>query len=82
MGNVQKTWKVIIINKFYNKTKTIMESRKEELFSKMKELWSYFETEHGKTTKVSQKNARSLINDLKKLIGDYRKASVEESKGK
>jgi hypothetical protein len=59
-----------------------MASTKDELFAKTKELWSYFEAEHEKTTKVSQKNARSLINDLKKLIGDYRKASVEEGKSK
>ena len=37
--------------------------------------------EHKKTTKVSQKNARTAIGDLKKLVTDYRQASVEESKG-
>lgn len=57
-----------------------MASKKEELFLKMKELWNKFEEEHSKTTKVSQKNARTLIGDLKKLVTDYRAASVEESK--
>ena len=57
-----------------------MASKKEEIFEKMKQLWNTFVEEHGKTTKVSQKNARTAIGDLKKLITDYRQASVEESK--
>lgn len=57
-----------------------MASKKEELFLAMKELWNKFEAEHNKTTKVSQKNARTLIGDLKKLVTDYRTASVEETK--
>ena len=58
-----------------------MASKKEELFQTMKELFSKFEEEHNKTTKVSQKNARTLIGDLKKVVTDYRQASVEETKG-
>lgn len=57
-----------------------MASKKEQLFQKMKELWEQFEVEHAKTTKVSQKNARTLIGDLKKIVTDYRQASVEETK--
>ena len=57
-----------------------MASKKQELFDTMKALWTKFEEEHSKTTKVSQKNARTAIGDLKKLITDYRAASVEESK--
>jgi hypothetical protein len=56
------------------------ESKKEGLFQQMKQLWEQFEVEHNKSTKVSQKNARTLIGDLKKLVTDYRSASVEESK--
>jgi hypothetical protein len=56
------------------------ESKKEGLFQQMKRLWEQFEVEHNKSTKVSQKNARTLIGDLKKLVTDYRSASVEESK--
>ena len=57
-----------------------MASKKEELFQTMKQLWEQFEVEHNKTTKVSQKNARTLIGDLKKVVTDYRQASVEETK--
>jgi hypothetical protein len=57
-----------------------MASKKEELFGQMKDLWVKFEEEHVKTTKVSQKNARTFIGDLKKLVTEYRAASVEESK--
>lgn len=56
------------------------ESKKQDLFEQMKQLWEQFEVEHNKSTKVSQKNARTLIGDLKKLVTDYRAASVEESK--
>ena len=45
-----------------------MASKKEELFQTMKELWNKFEEEHNKTTKVSQKNARTAIGDLKKVV--------------
>ena len=38
-----------------------MASKKEQLFQTMKQLWEQFEVEHNKTTKVSQKNARTLI---------------------
>lgn len=57
-----------------------MASKKQELFQTMKQLWEQFEVEHNKTTKVSQKNARTLIGDLKKVVTDYRQASVEETK--
>ena len=53
-----------------------------ESFNAMKELWESFETAHNGTTKKSQGEARKLINELKKLIGPYRKASVEEGKAK
>ena len=57
-----------------------MGSKKQELFEQMSKLFAQFTEEHNKTTKVSQKNARTAIGDLKKLITDYRQASVEESK--
>ena len=56
------------------------ESKKQDLFEQMKQLWEQFEVEHNKTTKVSQKNARTAIGDLKKLVTEYRSASVEETK--
>jgi len=55
-------------------------SKKQDLFEQMKDLWTKFDVEHNKTTKVSQKNARTLIGDLKKLVTDYRVASIEETK--
>jgi hypothetical protein len=55
-------------------------TKKQELFEQMAQLWETFVVEHNKTTKVSQKNARTAIGDLKKLVTDYRQASVEETK--
>jgi len=55
-------------------------AKKQELFEQMSTLWNTFVEEHNKTTKVSQKNARTAIGDLKKLVTDYRQASVEEAK--
>ncbi len=57
-----------------------MGSKKQDLFEQMSKLWNTFVEEHNKTTKVSQKNARTAIGDLKKLVTDYRQASVEETK--
>ena len=51
-------------------------TKKQELFEQMSKLWNTFVEEHNKTTKVSQKNARTAIGDLKKLVTDYRAASV------
>jgi hypothetical protein len=55
-------------------------TKKQELFEQMTQLWETFVVEHNKTTKVSQKNARTAIGDLKKLVTDYRQSSVEETK--
>ena len=52
----------------------------QELFEQMKELFTQFETEHNGTTKKSQSNARKAIGEIKKLVTDYRKESVAESK--
>ena len=53
---------------------------KQELFDQMKVLWDTFESEHNGTTKASQGRARKAIGDLKKLVTDYRKASVDADK--
>lgn len=53
---------------------------KSESFNAMKELWESFEKSHNGTTKKSQAEARKTINELKKIVGVYRKASVEEGK--
>lgn len=50
----------------------------EDLFHEMEQLWSMFVDEHHKYTKVSNSRARKAIGDLKKLVTEYRKASIEE----
>jgi len=51
-----------------------------ELFEQMKELFTQFEAEHNGATKASKSRARKAIGEIKKLITDYRKLSVEEAK--
>jgi hypothetical protein len=51
-----------------------------ELFEQMKGLWASFEAEHNGTTKAAKSRARKHIGELKKLVTEYRKVSVEESK--
>lgn len=50
------------------------------LFQEMKQLWEQFETSHTGTTKKSKSEARKAIGELKKLVTEYRKSSVNESK--
>lgn len=52
----------------------------QELFEQMKELWVQFDSEHNGTTKAAKSRARKAIGELKKLVTEYRKASVEETK--
>ena len=55
-----------------------------EQFEKMRELWESFDENHTKFkdigTKAAASRARKSIGELKKLITEYRKISVEESK--
>ena len=51
-----------------------------ELFEEIKTLFTVFETEHNGTTKAAKGRARKAIGEIKKLVTDYRKVSVEESK--
>ncbi|PCJ46777.1 MAG: histone H1 [Candidatus Neomarinimicrobiota bacterium] len=50
----------------------------------MRELWEWFDENHtkftDKGTKAAASRARKSIGELKKLITEYRKISVEESK--
>ena len=63
-----------------------MDSKCNAEFLKMKALWDAFVVDHTefaeKQNKQAAKRARLGINDLKKLIRDYRKFSVEECKKK
>jgi hypothetical protein len=52
----------------------------QELFEQMRELFAEFEENHNGTTKASKSRARKAIGEVKKLVTDYRKASVEETK--
>lgn len=54
----------------------------QELFEQMQSLWEEFTTEHAKTSKAAHGRARKAAGDLKKLVTEYRKASVAEDKAK
>jgi hypothetical protein len=53
---------------------------KQTLFEQIDSLYETFKEEHNGTTKASQQRARKAIGEIKKLVTDYRKASVDESK--
>lgn len=55
-------------------------TKSQEIFNEIKELFTEFEREHNGNTKASKSRARKAIGEIKKLITDYRKASVNESK--
>ena len=55
-----------------------------EVFAELKALWTEFETNHEKFAtkgvKASAARARKAINELRKHITPYKKASVIETK--
>ena len=55
-----------------------------EIFVQIKEHWDVFEAEHNKFAEKGNKaaggRARKAIGEIKKLVTEYRKASVAESK--
>ena len=53
---------------------------KQEVFEQIDALYETFKAENAGTTKASQQRARKAIGEIKKLVTDYRKASVAESK--
>ena len=55
-------------------------AKSQELFEQIKELFIEFETEHNGRSKAAKSRARKAIGEIKKLVTDYRKASVEENK--
>ena len=67
-----------LINFINKKKRSTM--NKQELFETMLGLWNEFEAQHNGTTKKSQQQARKAVGELKKLVTDYRKASVAEGK--
>jgi hypothetical protein len=53
---------------------------KQELFELIESNFNTLAENNGGTTKASQQRARKAAGEIKKLITDYRKASVAESK--
>ena len=53
---------------------------KQELFDQITELYQNFVDGHNGSTKRSQVEARKALQELKKLVSDYRKASVDAQK--
>jgi hypothetical protein len=54
----------------------------QELFEQMQGLWDEFSAEHSKASKAAHGRARKAAGSLKKLVTEYRKASVAEGKAK
>jgi len=52
----------------------------QEIFEQIKDLFEQFEENHNGTTKAAKSRARKAMGELKKLVTDYRKVSVEENK--
>ena len=59
-------------------------SKLNELYSQLSDLFTEFETNHQTNVNTGNKaagtRARKAIGELKKLVTEYRKASVEASK--
>ena len=55
-----------------------MESQ--EIFEKIQALNETFKQEHEGKSKAAKQRARKAIGEIKKLVTDYRKASVAETK--
>ena len=59
-------------------------SNTNELYETMNNLWEEFQTNHRTFTEKGNKaaggRARKAVGEVKKLVTDYRKASVTESK--
>lgn len=54
----------------------------QEIFEKIESLFGEFKTEHSKTTKAAHARARKASGEIKKLLTEYRKASIAEDKTK
>ena len=52
----------------------------QELFEQNKDLFVQVEDEHNGSSKAAKSRARKAIGEIKKLVTDYRKASVDENK--
>lgn len=52
----------------------------DELFSKIDSLYNDFKANHLKGNKASGARARKALGEIKKLVTEYRKLSVEAAK--
>ena len=57
---------------------------RDELYTQLNELWEEFQENHRSNSEKGNKaaggRARKAIGEIKKLVTEYRKASVSESK--
>lgn len=53
-----------------------------EILNKATELFTLLSEEHNKTSKAAHGRARKISSEIKKLMGDYKKASTAEDKAK
>jgi hypothetical protein len=54
----------------------------QELFERLDVLFETFKDEHAGKSKAAHGRARKALGEIKKLISEYRKASVAEDKAK
>jgi hypothetical protein len=52
----------------------------QELFEQIESLYTDFKAGHEGTSKAAHGRARKALGEIKKLVTEYRKASVEEGK--
>ena len=52
----------------------------QKIFDKIEVLYESFKAEHAGTSKAAHGRARKALGGIKKLISEYRKASVAEDK--
>jgi len=52
----------------------------ETIFEQIDGLYETFKEEHAKPSKAAHQRARKALSEIKKLVTEYRKASVAEDK--
>jgi hypothetical protein len=52
----------------------------QEIVEKIETLFEEFKAEHAKTSKAAHGRARKTLGEIKKLVSEYHKASIEEDK--
>ena len=52
----------------------------QEIFEKIEALYETFKAEHAGKSKAAHGRARKVLGEIKKLVAEYHKASIEEEK--